>query len=358
LSLQTLADEVVARRHVPGVAAVAVQGDTQVATVAAGVADLRAETPMTPDTAGNWFSMTKIATATAAMMLVERGELDLDAPVSEALGAAWPAKFAEVHVRHLLNHSSGLANPIPLRWVHRAGAPRPPARDLLARVLAKQRKLRFPPGTKSEYTNVGYLALGEVIAEAASKPYEDFVHDEVLAPLGMTRTAFTWAGTGDGPRAVGYQRLAHVFTPLLRAVLPPDFVGPRAGDFVALEPFELDGAAYGGLVGPMTDGARLVALYANEGAADGTRLLAPATVRTMTTINLSGKRFDLGLGWFRPAGARGPCVEHLGGGMGFFNVLRIDPTRGRGVAVMSNTTRRWAVEPFADAAMAGANTKS
>jgi CubicO group peptidase (beta-lactamase class C family) len=355
LSLQTLADDVDAKLHVPGVAVVVVRGDRTIAAVAAGAAVLRERRSMTPDTAGNWFSMTKIATATAAMMLVERGRLDLDAPAAQYLGDAWPARFAEVHVRHLLNHSSGLANPVPLRWVHRAGQARPQPRELLARALAKQRKLRFPPGTKSAYTNVGYLARGEVIAEAASQPYEAFVTDEVLAPLRMARTGFTWSATGDGPCAVGYQRLARLFTPLLRGVLPRDFVGARSHDFVALEPFELDGAAYGGLIGPMTDAARLVALHANEGSVDGTRLLGPETVRAMTTINTLGKRFDLGLGWFRPSGDFGPCVEHLGGGMGFFNALRINPSRGHGVAVLSNTTHRWAVEPFADAVMAQAS---
>jgi CubicO group peptidase (beta-lactamase class C family) len=355
---QDLADEVVRRRHVPGLAVVVVAGGEPVATIGAGLADLQARRPMTPDTHANWFSMTKIATATAAMMLVERGSLDLDAPVAQYLGDEWPARFAAVRVRHLLSHSSGLANPVPLRWVHRAGEPRPDPRALLIRLVAKQRKLRFEPGTKSEYTNVGFLALGEVVAAAAAMPYETFVRDEVLAPLGMSHTAFSWAATGDGPRAVGYQRLARPFTPLLRAILPRGFVGARSGQFVALEPFELDGAAYGGLIGPATDAARLAALHANEGTVGGVRLLTPASVREMTTITVTGKRFDLGLGWFRPSGELGPFVEHLGGGIGFFNVVRVNPTTGRAVAVMSNTTHRWPVEELADAVMASATSTS
>jgi CubicO group peptidase (beta-lactamase class C family) len=350
--LGTLVEGAAARHHVPGLALVAVVGDTVVGTAAAGRASLTSGTPMTPHHACNWFSMTKIATATATMMLVERGTLDLDAPVGGYLGDAWPPRFAAVRVRHLLSHSSGLANPVPLRWVHRAGEPRPDPRALLARLVARQRKLRFEPGTKAEYTNVGYLALGEVVAGAAARPYEDFVRDELLRPLGMRHTGFTWAATDGAPPATGYQRLSRALTPLLRAVLPGDLVAARTGAFVALEPFELDGAAYGGLVGPALDAARLLTLHVNEGVVDGTRLLGADTVHKMTTITVDGKRFDLGLGWFRPADMPGPAVEHLGGGIGFFNVLRLDPGRGAGVALMSNTTRRWPVEELVDSVLA------
>jgi len=67
-----------------------------------------------------------------------------------------------------------------------------------------------------------------------------------------------------------------------------------------------------------------------------------ASARSMREITLRGKRYDLGLGWFRPADQRhaSPAfVEHLGGGAGFFNVIRAYPTRGVGIAVMGNATK-------------------
>ena len=74
------------RHDAPGAAVAVVSGGTITASAAAGVADLARGTAMSPEGACNWFSMTKIATATAAMMLVDRGRLDLDAPVSAYLG--------------------------------------------------------------------------------------------------------------------------------------------------------------------------------------------------------------------------------------------------------------------------------
>jgi CubicO group peptidase (beta-lactamase class C family) len=61
----------------------------------------------------------------------------------------------------------------------------------------------------------------------------------------------------------------------------------------------------------------------------------------MRQITVCGRRYDLGLGWFRPASQRAadpPFVQHLGGGAGFFNLIRIYPSRGVGIAVMGNAT--------------------
>ncbi len=92
----------------------------------------------------------------------------------------------------------------------------------------------------------------------------------------------------------------------------------------------------------MTDAARFLQLHLRDGELDGTRLLPASTAREMRDIQWRGKRYDLGLGWFRPVAQRDadpPFVEHLGGGAGFFNVIRIYPTREVGIAVMGNTTK-------------------
>jgi CubicO group peptidase (beta-lactamase class C family) len=94
-------------------------------------------------------------------------------------------------------------------------------------------------------------------------------------------------------------------------------------------------------VGSLDDAARFLRMHVNDGELDGVRVLTARSAREMREITCRGARFDLGLGWFRPAKQRNAdpaFVEHLGGGAGFFNVLRVYPTRGVGVAVMGNTT--------------------
>ncbi|MGO8958508.1 MAG: serine hydrolase domain-containing protein [Streptosporangiaceae bacterium] len=351
--LDRLAEEAVRLNSVPGAAVAVVLADRVIASAAAGFADLATRTPMSADSACSWFSMTKIATATAAMVLAEGGAIDLDAPVARYLGEAWPSRFAGVRVRHLLNHSSGLRNPVPIRWVHRATDPRPDPVAFLGRLLARQRRPRFAPGTRAAYSNVGYLALGAVIGAAAGRPYEEFVRDELLMPLGMARTAFTWSNPAVAglPRATPHHQLPRALTPVVKGLLPEGILGARTGKFVGLERFELDGAAYGGLIGPVTEAAQLIALHANGGTVNGTRVLSRSSIAAMTAVATHGKPYDLGLGWFRPHDDHSPQVEHLGGGIGYWNLLRLNPQAAGGAAVMSNSTRHWNITAFADAAV-------
>ena len=119
----------ITRGHVPGVSIAVVGPEGERWLRSFGVSDLRTGVQASPDTAYLWFSMTKIVTATAAMLLVDRGALGLDDRVVERyppFARMQPSdRAARVTVRHLLSHSSGIANPIPVRWVHPASKPPP-----------------------------------------------------------------------------------------------------------------------------------------------------------------------------------------------------------------------------------------
>jgi CubicO group peptidase (beta-lactamase class C family) len=102
------------------------------------------------------------------------------------------------------------------------------------------------------------------------------------------------------------------------------------------------GLAYGGLVGGVDEAIRFVLPHLNGGQANGTRLLSPESVAMMQRITPRGGKRDFGLGWFRSHEAvqqRSAFVEHLGGGAGFWNVMRIYPEESLGVVMMGNTTR-------------------
>jgi CubicO group peptidase (beta-lactamase class C family) len=335
--------ERVTNREVPGIAVVRLSGGGEIEHHAsAGRADLATGRATSTATAHLWFSMTKIVTATAVMQLAERGGLKLDDPVGRFVEEfpkprpGWP----EIRVRHLLSHSSGLANPIPVRWVHPAGQqgrdPREFARDLLRR----HRKVRFPAGSRAVYSNLGYIALGELISTASGQRYEDYVRSEILAPLSMTRTGFGYDLLGPDI-ATGYQRRLHPMTPLFRLMLPKGIIGRKQGRFVAFNRFLVDGPAYGGLVGSANDAARFLAVHLNEGVFEGGRLLSAESVRAMQTIQASGRKLEVGFGWFRRGrdGSRDKShLEHLGGGGGFWNMMRIYPERRVGVLAMGNAT--------------------
>jgi CubicO group peptidase (beta-lactamase class C family) len=327
----------------PALSVSVVKGDRLVWAKGFGLADLARSSPASPRTSYLWFSMTKIVTATAIVRLAEGGKLDLDAPADEYFpGFKVVSQPTPITVRHLLNHSSGLANPLPIRWVRPAGAPDFDRGAFVERLLSKNRKLKSDPGEKANYSNLGYLVLGEVISEVTGTSYEAHVRAEILSPLGMDRTGFSYPkpAAGDGA-ATGYQPLWRPFTPLFRAALPRGVVGPREGRYVSFRPFYVKGAAYGGLVGGVEEASRFVRLHLNGGQADGTRLLSEEAVAEMRRLVPRGGKRDFGLGWFRSHqdGMRRPAfVEHLGGGAGFWNVMRVYPQESLGVVVMGNAT--------------------
>jgi CubicO group peptidase (beta-lactamase class C family) len=231
---------------------------------------------------------------------------------------------------------------MPIRWVQPADAPGRPAGEFTRQLLRRHAKLRFPAGSRASYTNLGYIVLGQVIAAAAGVSYEQYVRENVIAPLGMTRTDFVYRPDMRAGAATGYQSRLNPMTPLFRRMLPPGIVGAGHGRFLAFRPFCVDGAAYGGLIGSARDAARFMSVHINDGHVDGIRLLSPESVVRMQTITARGRPRDVGLGWFRAhADSRRDKrhLEHLGGGGGFFNMMRIDPVRRRGVVVMGNATR-------------------
>lgn len=339
-SLDAAADAQIGRR-VPGLTVLVTDVETTRIARAFGVADLATREPMTPETICNWFSMTKLVTATAVVQLADRGLLDLDAPVVEQyepLGMLRPAERARrVTARHLLSHSAGIANPLPLRWVHLATEPPPDASVFTERLLARHDRLRFDPGTRASYTNLGYLVLGELVALAAGQSFEQYVHANVLEPLAMHATSFVAC---DPARwATPHQRRFDALGALLPLLVPRPVLGAKRRGFRTLHHFYVDGAAYGGLVGPASDAVRFLRAHLRDGELDGKRILGADAARSMRVITARGRRLAVGLGWFRRRRDRdADHLEHLGGGAGFWGCLRLSPDRGLGVVVMGNAT--------------------
>ena len=298
--------------------------------------------------------MTKIVTATAALRLAEEGRLDLDAPVGEYVDYLQAPGRGNPSVRQLLTHTAGLGNPLPIRWAHPAAAQGPEPEALLRRVMDRGRAYRYPVGESARYSNVGYLALGQVITAAAGMPFEAYV------------AAVRAAACRHGPhrlhllqqlrsRATGYVKAPRIADPVLRRLLPHGVAGNRHGPYLALNPFYVDGPAYGGLVGDVMDAGSFLRMHLRDGEIDGHRILDPRTARSMRSIVHPGKPFDHGTGWFRrPTKSLGSWVEHFGSGAGFWNLMRLYPDRGLGVVIMTNSTTSYDFEPVL-ALLAGAS---
>ena len=330
---------------VPGLSIAVTRPDQVVYADAFGCGDLATRSAATPDTAYLWFSMSKLVTATAALRLADEGRLDLDAPAVEFGDHLRLACPVQPTIRQLLTHTAGLANPVPIRWVHAADARAPDPQVLLRRLLRRRRAVRYPVGGVAHYSNVGYLLAAAVNAAAAGTPFTDYVQRAVLGPTGMRTTGY--ALHAGATQATGYVRIPPGGGPLLGALLPSGIVGERHGRHLALRPFLVDGPGYGGIVGGVLDAALFLRMHLADGEIDGHRILAPQTARGMRRVVARGRPFHHAVGWFRKP-VHGDdedydedYVEHFGAGAGFWNVMRLYPTRGVGIVVMTNSTRSY-----------------
>ncbi|MBI3430550.1 MAG: beta-lactamase family protein [Actinobacteria bacterium] len=305
-----------------------------------GYADLQNQKLATPETSYLWFSMSKIVTATAVLRLVDEGHLDLDAPISEYVTSYKSKNPGELpRVGQLLNHTAGVANPVPIRWVRPANNSAFNSHDFLANQLKHHGTSKYPIGKEARYSNLGYLMLAQIVSQASQQTFEDYVREQVLLPAGMSRTDYVYLDGAD--RAVGYVRAPRMVVPLLRKFLPQGIVGDRHGDFQSFRPFLVNGAGYGGFVGDVIDAARLAALHLSDGTCNGKRVLHTETARSMRQIRTPGKPFDFGQGWFRKSSqsdVNPEFVEHYGSGGGFYNAMRLYPDLDQGIVLMANTS--------------------
>jgi CubicO group peptidase (beta-lactamase class C family) len=212
-------------------------------------------------------SITKPVTVGAAMLLVERGELTLDEPVKRFLPKFAGGGREDVHVRHLMTHTSGLPDQLPenqkLREAHK------PLSAFIEGTLATP--LLFPPGTKLSYQSMGTLLLAEIIHHVSGRALPEFLAKEVFGPLGMADTSLGW----DPAKK---ERIAAIR-------LPAEMEG---ADWGWNTPYWLAlGAPWGGMITAPADFARYCQMLLNGGVLDGVRVFSPATVRAMTTNQLA-----------------------------------------------------------------------
>lgn len=158
-----------------------------------GFTDLRTNVKITSHTNFRLASFTKQFTAMAIMLLAHDGKLQYDDKLTR-LFPDFPAYGKETTVRNLLNHTSGLPDYEDLMDAAEKSqgtlwSPEKQIQDAeVLELLKKETKGKFAPGTSWSYSNSGYVVLGLIVAKVSGKPYREFLHDRIFAPLKMSHT--------------------------------------------------------------------------------------------------------------------------------------------------------------------------
>jgi CubicO group peptidase (beta-lactamase class C family) len=333
--LEKLVREGMSRHHVPGVAiGVLHEGDEDIA--AYGVTNLEHPLPVDADTLFQIASITKTITATVVMRLVERGALDLDAPVRRyipefRLRDEDAANRATL--RHLVTHTGG--------WLGDCFADFGKGDDALARYVAAMAELEqlTPLDGIWHYSNSSFAVLGRLIEVATEKTYEAAVRELLFIPLGMAKSCFNADEAITNRVAVG-----HVIVDEQPRVARP-WAFPRAATPV------------GGVISTVRDLLAYARFHLGDGRApDGGRLLSVGSLELMRTrLAPADNDRAVGVAWFlREIG--GVTIQFHGGvAIGQQGILMLAPERGFAIAVQTNSGRggllhqeitKWALKTY------------
>ena len=176
-----------------------------------GLADREGNVPATAETVFDIGSITKQFTAAAILRLEEQGKLRVEDTISRFFTGV-PAEKRGITVHHLLTHSSGLIGDL-------GGDYQVMPRDtLVRRALASE--LQWAPGTRYDYSNLGYSLLGVIIEQTSGQSYEQYLHQYLLQPAGMSKTGYRIPEWTAHLLAVGYRGAQRWGTPLEHAWAP------------------------------------------------------------------------------------------------------------------------------------------
>lgn len=294
----------------PGATALIVRNGETVLRKGYGQANLELGVPMQPDMVLEIGSVTKQFTSAAILMLQERGQLSVTDEITRYL-PDYPTHGQKITLDHLLTHVSGIPS--------YTGLPEWPSRwreDLTVDQLIamfKDKPLEFAPGEKWSYNNSAYVLLGAVIEKVSGKTYEDFIEQEIFAPLGMKRSSYANLREIVPGRAAGYDKEGdnYLNTQYLSMTQP---------------------YSAGALISNVDD----LALW-EQALASGKLLKKESLDRIFTPVKLnSGQTTKYGYGWSAWDFAGTRIIEHGGDIFGFSSILTRVPAEKLLVVILTN----------------------
>jgi CubicO group peptidase (beta-lactamase class C family) len=297
-----------------------------------GKADVERNKPLRPDTIFRFYSMTKPITSVAIMTLYEQGHFQLDDPISKFIPAfannrvyagiafgkisSSPAE-RDITFRDLLTHTSGLtygfmeANPVDALYRAKEGigdfsAIQTSLKELVEKLATYP--LIAQPGKAWNYS-VSVDVLGYLVEVISGQPFDVYLREKILKPLGMVDTDFYVPGDKHERFAANYQRSPEGKLKLIDDPAKSPYLAPRKVP-----------SGGGGLVSTAWDYLRFCKFMLNKGELDGVRLLGRKTVELMTTNHLKGDMADMGMPRFSESPYYG-----IGFGLGF--AVMLDPAK-------------------------------
>jgi CubicO group peptidase (beta-lactamase class C family)/D-alanyl-D-alanine dipeptidase len=281
-----------------------------------GFADRGRKIPADAETVYRVGSVSKLFTDMALMQLVEKGRVELDAPVSRVLPEFAPRTPFDtpITLRQLVAHRSGLVREPPL------GHYFDPAPRALIDVVVSLREttLVARPGTHTKYSNAGVTVVGAVVERVRGEPFAAAIERTLIGPMGLKRTSFE-----PGPELLRAQAEGLMWT--------------YDGQTIATPTFRLGIGPAGNLVSTVTDLGRFVSVLFAEGRGPAGPIVQPETLRSMLVPQLGagGGPTSYGIGFAISRFEGRKRVGHGGVNYGHVSQLTALPADKLGVVVLA-----------------------
>ena len=316
-SLDALLEPIRAKHNLPGLVGAVIEGDEVIAVGAAGVRKLGAPQPITIDDKLHLGSCTKAMTATVLARLVERKQLAWNSTLASIFPDLTPkfdAAFRDVTLEQLLQHRAGL--PANADWnALGSGTTTEQRVRLIKTVLAKAPETT--PGTKYDYSNVGYAIAAAMGERVTKRPWEQLIRTELFEPLGMTSVGFGPPGAkGKVDQPWGHLSPVAVATPTQADNPPP--LGPAGRVHCSIR-----------------DWAKFVSLHLRGARGEETAYL---TKETFERLHTPPAGEDYAFGWIstkRPW-AGGTVFTHAGSNTMWYCVVWAAPKKNFAVLAVTN----------------------
>ena len=311
----SLADEVddyiraeMKERRIPGVALTIIQDGHRIKTAPYGLANIELNAPVTPETVFEIGSITKQFTAAGILMLEQEGKLSVDDKISAHLKNT-PDIWANVTIRHLLTHTSGIKSYTGLNGFELT---KHLTQEQFIQEIRKQ-PMEFQPGESFKYCNTGFNLLGFIIENTSGEKYWEFIGKRIFHPLEMNATTDRRPGNIITNRADGYEQTNHLWINRdydLTDVFSAGAIASTVGD-----------------------------LSSWNAALDSEKLLSAAIKNKMWTPNKlnNGKETKYGFGWFFDVVEGHKNIGHGGSTSGFSASIQRFPDDKLAVIILTNT---------------------
>lgn len=171
----------------PGYAMVILKRDGKMKKSFEGYADIKKKIKITSETKFRLASLTKAFTAMSILLLEQEGKIQPDDKVTKFLPELSPL-VKDIRIKHLVHHTSGL--PYFGELCHRGKFKSPVTNKEVLNWLKGQKTTVYPPGSKYEYSNTGYVVLAEVVSRISAKSFPEFVEQKIFLPLDMKNSTF------------------------------------------------------------------------------------------------------------------------------------------------------------------------